>query len=99
MMKCTLAALAAAMLAIAPQAHALEKVEGKVYKFGSFQHGTWPSTVLSNSCEKPHYLQSGILQGVWYQEGWYCVNLSVLRIRPYVPRDMRGTAPWNKWMP
>lgn len=93
------AAWAALATTVAFPTYALDKVEGKEYQSGAYQHGTWPYTILSASCEKPHYLLSGLLQGVWYTEGWYCANLSVLYVRHYTPRVMLGTSPWNVWAP
>lgn len=85
------AAWAALATIAAFPAHALEKVEGKEYQPGTFQQGTWPYTVLSSSCEKPVYLKAGYLQGVSYPEGWYCADLSRLRIVPYEPRSTLDT--------
>lgn len=73
----------ASALALFWPAYAVERVDGKVYKPGEYIHGTWPSTVSSGSCENPVYLMAGYLQGVAYAEGWYCADLSRLRIVPY----------------
>jgi hypothetical protein len=94
-----IAYLVAVLLFGAAPSYALDKIEGKEYVNGEYQHGTWPYTVLSSSCEKPHYLLAGPLQGAWYAEGWYCMNLSVLWPKAYVPRVMLGHLSWETWAP